>query len=82
MASIIRFPVRDYYDPPGDGGTYLLEQEMAELSDAAEDAEAYANEYEAEGDYAKADEWLAKRDAFSARYHELRRRCDDITGGW
>lgn len=73
---------RFQFDPFRESGEQSLEQRMAETCDAAEEAEAFANEYEEEGDFASADEWLRKRDGYEREYAELRRTHDTITTGW
>ena len=73
---------RFQFDPYRESGEQALEQRMAEVSDAAQDAEAWANEAEEEGDFAAADEWLRKRDGFERQYDELRRAHDTQATGW
>lgn len=73
---------RFMFDPFRESGQYALEQRMSELSNAAEDAEDFANEAEEEGDFAAADEWLRKRDIYKREYAELLRRHDTIETVW
>lgn len=72
---------RFQFDPFRESSEYSLEERMAEISAAAEDAEVVANEYEEAGDFAKADEWLRKRDSFERAYDELRRRHEELEDG-
>jgi hypothetical protein len=81
-ASIIRIPVVYRDEPLPDSGTWFIEEEMKRVSDAAEDAQIAAEDFENDGKLDEAETALTLRDRLNARYAELRGQLGDVEGGW